>query len=286
MNSIEIKNLNKSYGEFSLKDINLEIPKGYIVGLIGKNGSGKTTLIKTILNITTKDSGSVKINGVENTSDQFTIEKENIGVVLDELGIYDGFDVRDVDNNMKKFYKNWNSKKFEELLIYMDIYSNKIIRQFSTGMKKKLNVAISLGYSPDLLILDEPTANLDPFVREELLDLLYEYTRDEEKTILISSHILSDLEKICDYIVYMEDGEVVLFESKDNIVNNYSIVKVNSEDYITIPKNIILHEENYKYGRELLVNRKNLPESIVTERATLDDILIKLVKSNSFRKEN
>lgn len=286
MNSIEIKNLNKSYGEFYLKDINLEIPKGYIVGLIGKNGSGKTTLIKTILNITTKDSGSVKINGVENTSDQFTTEKENIGVVLDELGIYDGFDVRDVDNNMKKFYKNWNSKKFEELLIYMDIYSNKIIRQFSTGMKKKLNVAISLGYSPDLLILDEPTANLDPFVREELLDLLYEYTRDEEKTILISSHILSDLEKICDYIVYMEDGEVVLFESKDNIVNNYSIVKVNSEDYITIPKNIILHEENYKYGRELLVNRKNLPESIVSERATLDDILIKLVKSNSFRKEN
>lgn len=286
MNSIEIKNLNKNYGEFSLKDINLEIPKGYIVGLIGKNGSGKTTLIKTILNITTKDSGSVKINGVENTSDQFTTEKENIGVALDELGIYDGFNVRDVDNNMKKFYKNWNSKKFEELLIYMDIYSTKIIRQFSTGMKKKLNVAISLGHSPDLLILDEPTANLDPFVREELLDLLYEYTRDEEKTILISSHILSDLEKICDYIVYMEDGEVVLFESKDNIVNNYSIVKVNSEDYITIPKNIILHEENYKYSRELLVNRKNLPESIVTERATLDDILIKLVKSNSFRKEN
>lgn len=285
-NTIEIKNLKKKYknysnkiDNFTLEDINLDIKTGTIVGLVGKNGAGKTTLLKTILNILKSNEGEIKVFGIDNKSKEFYEAKENIGVVFDEIGIYDSFDITDVNNLMGYAYKNWSSERFINLTKQMDIYTDKKIKDFSTGMKKKLSLSVALGHNPDLLLLDEPTANLDPFARDEIIDYIYEYTRDENKTVLISSHILSDLEKICDYIVYIENGKITLYEEKDMLMENYAIIKVTNEEYESIPKDIIIYEDSNHYGYELLVKGDKIPEGIRREFASLDEIVVKLMKS-------
>ncbi len=279
MNAIVIRNLNKSYKNFSLKNINMEIPKGTIVGLVGENGAGKTTLINSILNITKPDEGEVEVLGVNNSSKEFTEVKEHLGVVLDTLGIYEGYDIHNVNELFKLAYKNWDSDVFFGLLEKFDIYTGKKIKEFSTGMKKKLDLAISLSHNPDLMIFDEPTANLDPLSRDEILDLILEFTREDNKSVLISSHILSDLEKICDYICYISKGEIVLFEEKDYLLEKYALLKLGKEDYEKIPKEGIIFEEHNQYGYELLVDSNFIPDSIPRQFTTLNDVVVKLIRS-------
>lgn len=281
--AIEIKNLNKELKNFQsgerfyLDNINLSIETGTIVGLIGKNGAGKTTLLNTIMNVIKLDSGNIEVLGVDNRSEAFAKAKENIGVVLDQLGIYEGFTIDNINKLMGYAYKNWDSQYFFSILKKLDIYSRKAIKEFSTGMKKKLAIAISLGHHPDLLILDEPTANLDPFARNEILDFIYDYTRDDNKTVLISSHILSDLEKICDYVIYIDNGKILLYEEKDQLLEKYALIRIGQDIYDKLDKSIIVNEEKSAYGYELLVEADRLPNGIVKEFVTLDQIVIKLM---------
>ncbi len=279
MNAIVIRNLNKSYKNFSLKNINLEVPMGTIVGLVGENGAGKTTLINSILNITKPDKGEVEILGLNNNSKEYTEVKEHLGVVLDTLGIYERYDIHNVNELFKLAYKNWDSDVFFELLEKFEIYTGKKIKEFSTGMKKKLDLAISLSHNPDLMIFDEPTANLDPVSRDEVLDLILEFTRDDNKSVLISSHILSDLEKICDYICYIHKGEIVLFEEKDYLLEKYALLRLGHDEYKTIPKEAIVYEEFNKYGYELLVKAEYIPSHLPRQFTTLDSVIVKLIRS-------
>lgn len=279
MKAIEIKNLNKSYKDFSLKNINLSIPKGMIVGIIGENGAGKTTLIYSILNIIKVDSGDIEIFNVNNKSEEFTKIKERIGVVLDSLGLYEGYDIFYINKLFKLAYKNWDSENFYELLKKFDVYSDKKIKNYSAGMKKRLNIVLSLVHNPDLLILDEPTVNLDPVARDEILKFILDYTRDEEKTILISSHILSVLEKICDYICYIHDGEIVLFEEKDLLMEKYSLLKIKKTDLVKIQQKAILSLEESPYGYEVLIETKYLPPDLDRQFTTLEEVIVKLIRS-------
>ena len=180
MNAIEVRNLNKKYRGFSLKDVSIDVPTGTIVGLIGENGAGKTTLLNIILGITKADSGDVKVLGIENSSKDFTAVKENIGAVLDELGLLESYNVENIDKLMGYAYKNWDSEFYRKLLNMFEISTVKKISKLSTGMKKKLSIVLSMAHKPDLLILDEPTANLDPIARDDILDFILEYTRDEK----------------------------------------------------------------------------------------------------------
>lgn len=277
--AIEVKDLNKQLGGFSLKHINLNIPTGSIVGLIGENGAGKTTLIKTILNILKKHSGEVRIMGAENTSDEYTGVKEYLGIVFDDISIHESFTASDVNKIMKYSYKYWDEAKFNNYLEKFEISSYKKIKEYSAGMKKKLPIAMALSRESKLLILDEPTSNLDPIIRDEIIDELGEFTREEDHTILISSHILSDLEKICDYIAFIHKGEIILFEEKDVLLDRYSMYKVNHSDFARIPKDSIIHSKVTNYGYELLAIRDYVPKDIVPEYTSLEDIILNYIKS-------
>lgn len=285
-NSIEIRDLFINFenpyvagGDFNLKVINLDIKSGTIVGLIGKNGAGKTTLINSILNLIKIKAGSINVLGIDNKSENFYVAKDNIGVVSDRLNIYDSFKIPEISKMMGYSYTNWSNDNFMKIINKLDVDSNKKVKEFSTGMKKKLLLAVALGHNPDLLILDEPTANLDPFAREEIIDFIFDYTRDENKTVLISSHILSDLEKICDYIVYLENGRMTLYEEKDKLLDEYAVIKVTNDEYNTFPRDKIIQEEKNQFGYELLIRGDQIPKGTRREFTSLDDIVVKLIKS-------
>lgn len=282
MNAIEIRNLNKKYRGFSLKDVSIDVPTGTIVGLIGENGAGKTTLLNIILGITRADSGNVKVLGIDNNSKGFTGVKEKIGAVLDELGLLGEYNMDNIDKLMGYAYKNWNSNYFKDLLEIFEINTVKKINELSTGMKKKLGIVLSMAHQPDLLILDEPTANLDPISREDILDYILEYTRDKKRTVLISYHIVSDLEKFCDYICYLHKGQIILFEEKDILLNNYVLLRINEETYKKIPKEAIIYEEFNNYGHEVLAKTNLIPISLERQFTTLEDILVGLIRSGNY----
>lgn len=281
--AIEIKDLNlkltsKNPGDsgFELKNINLDIPQGTIVGLIGRNGAGKTTLIRAIMNALKADQGNVKVFGVDNRTKKFAAVKENIGLGLTDLPFSGKNNIYELDEFYLKVYKNWDRSYFLDLVRDLKISASKQVKEYSTGMKKSLSLALALGHKPDLLIFDEITANLDPFARDKILDIIYDYSRDPKKTVLISSHILSDLEKICDYIIYLEDGQVKLFEEKDRLMEKYALIKVGKETYDEINKEKILNEKKSAYAYELLMERKDLPQGIEPEFISLDDLFIRL----------
>lgn len=281
--AIEIKDLNLKLiskdprdQDFELKNINLDIPQGTIVGLIGKNGAGKTTLIRAIMNALKADQGTIKVFGVNNKTKNFAAVKENIGLGLTDLPFSGKNNIYDLDEFYLKVYKNWDRSYFLDLARELKISSSKQVKEYSTGMKKSLSLALSLGHKPDLLIFDEITANLDPFARDKILDIIYAYSRDPKKTVLISSHILSDLEKICDYIIYLDKGQVKLFEEKDRLMEKYVLIKVGKETYEKIDKEKIISEKKSPYAYELLMDRKDLPQGIDPEFISLDELFIKL----------
>lgn len=281
--AIEIKDLNLKLiskdprdQDFELKNINLDIPRGTIVGLIGKNGSGKTTLIRAIMNALKADQGTIKVFGVNNKTKNFAAVKENIGLGLTDLPFSGKNNIYDLDEFYLKVYKNWDRSYFLNLARELKISSSKQVKEYSTGMKKRLSLALALGHKPDLLIFDEITANLDPFARDKILDIIYDYSRDSKKTVLISSHILSDLEKICDYIIYLDKGQVKLFEEKDRLMEKYALIKVGKETYEKIDKEKILSEKKSTYAYEILMERNDLPQGIDPEFISLDDLFIRL----------
>jgi len=283
MNAIEIKGLSKKYPGFALKDINLSLPQGSITGLVGENGAGKSTTIKLIMNAITRDEGSVSVLGVDNQSPQFSTVKEDIGVVLDEAYYPEVLTAKQVGNVMKHTYKNWDYSCFNRLLSDFSLPDNKPFRDFSRGMKMKFAIAVALSHDPKLLILDEATSGLDPIVRDEMLDIFNDFTRSEAHTILLSSHIVSDLEKICDYIAFIHNGRLLLCEEKDKLLEEYAIVKLSKVDFEAIPEYAVKGAKAAGYGVEALIYKPQVSTAFKTEHTTLEDIILFLAKGDKLK---
>lgn len=280
-NVIEIKDLSKTYDKFKLNDINLNIPKGIIVGLIGENGAGKTTLIKSILNLINIDNGDIKIFGKSNKESDAII-KEDIGIVLDNMFFPEILNAKDINLIMKDIYKNWDSDLYFNYLEKFDIPLSKKIKDLSKGMRKKLEIITALVHKPKILILDEPTSGLDPVVRDEILDMFLEFIQDENNTILLSSHITSDLEHIADRIVFIDHGKLIMDEDKDEILDNYGILKCKKDDFKNINKGDIISYKKGKYEYQVLVSNKNKIKrkykDYVIDKITLDELMVLIVK--------
>ena len=281
-NAIEIRNLVKNYGDkFTLGEINLDIPSGIIIGLIGENGAGKTTLIKSILNIIRSDKGNIKIFEKDIKINESEI-KENIGVVLDNMFFPELLMPKDINSIMKDVYKNWDEQLFNKYLSEFKLKNNQSIKSMSKGMRKKLEIATALSHHPKLLILDEPTSGLDPVVRNEVLDIFLDFIQDEEHTILLSTHITSDLEHIADKIIFINQGKVVLDQSRDDLLDNYGILKCDVDKFDTISKDDIIAYKKNKYDYEILINdinkiRKKYKNFIV-DKITLEELMVLMIK--------
>jgi len=277
MNALEIRNLSKSYKEFELKDLNLTLPSGCIMGLVGENGAGKSTTIKLILNAIKRDSGTIMVLGRDNR-DAFELTKEDIGVVLDEVGISECLTAKQVGKVMQNIYKNWDAQIFEQYLTKLKVPRDKKFKEFSKGMKMKLAITVALSHNAKLLILDESTSGLDPVVRDEVLDIFSEFTRDENHAVLISSHIVSDLEKICDYIAFIHEGEMMLCEEKDALKERYGIIRCDEAILKEIRSDAVIGKKVSPYGIEAIVRRNEIPEDMEIYPVDLEQLFIFMVK--------
>ena len=278
---LEVKNLNKKYKDFQLKNVNLSLPKGMIMGLIGENGAGKTTTIKAILNIINTDSGEIKIFGLDNKKEEKKI-KQDIGVVLDDSFLSEYLNPIDINKIMKNFYQNWDEKLYFKYIDEFKLPKNKISKDYSSGMKMKLKIAVALSHHPKLLILDEPTSGLDPVARNEILDIFQDFIQDEEHAILVSSHITSDLEHIADYITFINNGEMVLTKTKDELLDRYGIVKCSEQEFKKINKTDYLKYKKNRYKYEILVENKNefkrKYDIQIIDKPTIEDIMLIYIK--------
>ncbi|MFR8232965.1 MAG: ABC transporter ATP-binding protein [Clostridia bacterium] len=255
-NNIELQNLSKKYKDFELKNISFNIPQGCIVGLIGENGAGKTTTIKSILNIT-KSEGIIKIFGEDIRKNEKEI-KGKIGVVLDDSFLSEYLTPKQINSIMKDIYSTWEESKYIELLKQFNLPLNKLIKEFSSGMKMKLKIVVAISHNPQILILDEPTSGLDPVVRNEILDIFRKYIEeDETRSILLSSHITTDLEHISDYIIFIEKGNIVFNMPTPELLENYGIIKCSKDDFLKIDSKDYIRYKKEKYQYEVLTNDKN-----------------------------
>ena len=281
---VEIKKLVKRYDDnFQLGELSLDIPAGEIIGLIGENGAGKTTLIKSILDILIINKGEIKIFGKNLKNKEINI-KEDIGVVLDNSFFPEVLNAKDINSIMQSIYKTWDSKLYYDYLEKFNIPITSSIKKLSKGMKKKLEIATALAHKPKLLILDEPTSGLDPVVRNEVLDIFLKFIEDEEHTILFSTHITSDLEHIADEIVFIDNGKVLLNKSKDDILDNYGILKCSEEEFNKIDKNDCITYKKNKYNYEILVSDKEKVgkkyKNMVVDKITLEELMVIMIKGD------
>ena len=280
-NILEVRNLNKDYKGFKLKDINLTLPKGMIMGLIGENGAGKTTTIKSILNLTKVDSGEVKIFGLNIKEDEEKI-KEDIGVVLDDSFFSEHLTAEDINQIMKNIYENWDENLFFKYLVDFKLPLKQEFKEFSSGMKVKLKISTAISHCPKLLILDEPTSGLDPVARSERLDIFQDFIQNGENSILVSSHITSDLEHIADYITFISDGRILLSKTRDELLDEYGIVHCTEEEFKKIDKKDYLRYKKNKYAYDVLIEDKKefkkKYELKVIDKPTLDDIMVIYIK--------
>ena len=274
MNAIEIKDLTKEYKDFKLDKLTLSLPAGCIMGLIGENGAGKSTTIKLILGMIKKNEGTITVLG----NDHSVMDKEDIGIVLDEVGIPDCLNPLQVGKIMKHIYKNWNMQVYNNYIERLNLPPKKKFKEFSKGMKMKLGIAVALSHEPKLLILDEATAGLDPVVRDDLLDIFAEFTRNDNHSILISSHIVSDLEKICDYIAFINKGKLMLCEDKDALYEQYGVVHLSHEDFEAIDKSAVKGKKTTPYGIQAIVHRDAVPSGMKISPVSIEELFIFMVK--------
>lgn len=280
-NSLEVKNLCKKYNGFELKNVNLSLPKGMIMGLIGENGAGKTTTIKSILNVIKRDGGEINIFGLDNIKDEKKI-KTDIGVVLDDSFLSEYLTPKDINKIMKNFYKTWDENLYFQYIDKFNLPQNKISKEFSSGMKMKLKIATALAHKPKLLVLDEPTSGLDPIARNEILDIFQEFIQDEEHSVLVSSHITSDLEHIADYITFINEGEIVFTKTRDELLEEYGVLKCAEEEFKKLDKKDYIKFKKNKYEYEVLVENKNefrkKYDFGVIDRASIESIMLIYIK--------
>ena len=279
-NVLEINNITKDYKKFKIDNISFNLPKGYIMGFIGANGAGKTTTIKIILNMIKRDSGEIKVFGLDNIREEERI-KEQIGVVFDECYYLEDWTLNDVEKAVSMFYKNWNSSIYEKYLKEFNLARDKKVKDLSRGMRMKLMIAVAFSHEAKLLILDEPTSGLDPVARDEFLDILRDYIEDEEKSVIFSSHITSDIEKIADYITYINNGKIIFTGEKDEFLEKYCIIKGGKEDITESQKKEIIGLRMHSTGFEGLIELKKavgFSSKVIIEKASLDEIMIYMNK--------
>lgn len=281
LNAIECKGLTKIYARFRLENLDLTLPSGSIMGLVGENGAGKSTTIKLIMNTIRRDAGTVSVLGTDNQSRDFTAVKENIGVVLDEAYFPETLNAREVGRVMASLYRQWEPDTYQRYLQQFSLPQEKAFRDYSRGMRMKLGIAVALSHQARLLLLDEATSGLDPMARDELLDVFNDYTRQEDHSILISSHIVSDLEKICDYIAFLHSGKLLLCEEKDRLLEEYAVVRLPRERLADLPEDSIVRQQYGAYGAQALVLRNRVPRDVPLERTSLEDIILLLAKGGA-----
>lgn len=274
MNALEIRNLTRHFGDFTLDSLNLTLPGGCILGLIGENGAGKSTTIRLILGMLRPDGGTVTILGRDNR-DNLALTKQDIGVVLDEVGIPECMTPKQVGIVMADVFTRWDAKTYEGLLERFSLPENKKFKEFSRGMKMKLGLAVALSHKAKLLILDEATSGLDPVVRDEVVSILSEFTRDESHSILISSHIVSDLEKLCDYVAFLHRGKLLLCEEKDMLLSEYGILHCRPED---LPETGVLHKKLSPYGAEAIVRRDAVKPGTALSPISMEELFVFMSK--------
>ncbi|MDY6067549.1 MAG: ABC transporter ATP-binding protein [Candidatus Faecousia sp.] len=274
MNALEIRGLTKHFADFTLDNLNLILPGGCILGLIGENGAGKSTTIRLILGMLRADSGTVTILG-QDSRENPVLTKQDIGVVLDEVGIPECMTPKQVGKVMANVFLRWNAETYQGLLARFSLPENKKFKEFSKGMKMKLGLAVALSHEAKLLILDEATGGLDPVVRDELFDMLEEFTRDETHAIMISSHIVSDLEKLCDYVAFLHKGKLLLCEEKDLLLSEYGILHCKPEE---LPEEGILHKKQNAYGVEAIVRRDAVKPETALSPISMEELFVFMSK--------
>lgn len=279
---IILKNVSKKFDSFLLDNISFQIPKGRIVGFIGENGAGKSTTINLILDQLRQDAGEITIFGKLNSE---YVHKENIGVVFDECKFHNVLSVKDIAKILSDCYKTWDMNLFQEYVRRFDIPLNKSIEQLSKGMKMKLSIICALSHKPKILILDEATTGLDPVVRDEILDLLLEHIQHEEHSILFSTHIISDIEKVADYVILIHKGKIVFEEKKDDLIYNYGIIRCRKSDFSMIAKEDYICFRETNLSVECLVKNKDVAKrkypNVVVDNATIEDIMLFYIKGGT-----
>lgn len=284
MNSIlSLKNVNKKYekSNFAIKDISFSVPEGSIVGFIGENGARKSTTMNCILNVIRRDSGNIEIFGREMTDDDIDI-RESIGVVYDSNNFPEHLTAKQLADILGRIYSKWDNSCFEQYLKCFGLAESQKIKTYSRGMSMKLAIAVALSHDSKLLILDEATSGLDPIMRDEILDVLLEFVKEENHSILLSSHITSDLEKIADYIVFIHNGEIILNKTKDELIYEYGVIRCSESDYHNILPEDILSSMKKDYQIDVLIKNRKLMEkkykNLIIDSVSLDEIMLLLVK--------
>lgn len=278
-NALELQGVTKQYKDFKLDNVSFEVPQGSIVGLIGENGAGKSTTINAILGLVVTDKGKVSVfNGKSVNAET----KEHIGVVFDGSNYPDTLSPKKLGKVFSEIYSEWNQKKYVELLDKFKLPVNKKLKEFSKGMKMKYAISIALSHNSKLLILDEATSGLDPIVRDDILEMFLDFVQDEEHSILVSSHITSDLEKIADYIIFIYKGKVLFSMPKDELLDNYGIIKCSSSQFKEIDKDDIVAYRKQDYEWQVLISDRKHAERKYSKTmvvpVTIDEIMLMYVK--------
>ena len=274
MNAIELKDLEKHYRDFDLR-VSLSLPQGCILGLVGENGAGKSTTIRMLLGMTKPDGGSLQVLG------QPKADKEQIGVVLDEPAFPECLTAKQVSKIMAGIFRNWDKAAFEGYLKKLSLPENKTFKEFSRGMKMKLSIAVALSHHPKLLVLDEPTSGLDPVVRDEVVELFADFARQEDHSVLISSHIVSDLEKLCDYVAFLHKGKLLLCEERDALREEYGLAQLSKTDFDALDPAAVVGARRSPYGVSAILRREDAPAGVPMEPVSIEDLFILMVKGEA-----
>ena len=278
MNAIELKGLKKSFPDFTLGPVDLAVPEGTILGLIGENGAGKSTTIKLMLGLLHTDGGSITILG----QDAKKLDKNEIGVVLDEPGFPSLLNAKEIRSFLKDIYRNWDDALWQDYMRRFELPQEKKFSEFSKGMKMKLAIAAAMSHHARLLILDEPTSGLDPVVRDEVVGILSEFTREPDHSVLLSSHIVSDLEKLCDYSAFVHKGQLLLNEEKDALYEEYGLLRCDLETLRTLDPKAIIGKKETPYGAEVIL-RREAAGNLTLSPIGIEELFIFMVKGGEAR---
>lgn len=281
-NALEIRGLCKRYDRFALEDVSLTLPRGCVMGLVGENGAGKTTTIKAVLNLIHRDAGEIRVLGMDNIADERAV-KERIGVVLEDGCFLNTMHAGQVDALMRKAYRRWDSAQFFGFLDRFGIDRTKKIKDYSKGMRMKINIAAAMSHGAELLLMDEPTSGLDPVVRDEVLDLFYDFMQDEGHAILLSSHITSDLDKIADYITFIHGGRVALSEPRDALLDTYGVLRCTADQLAALDPAAVRGKRVGAFGCEALVRRDGVPQGWPVEPVNIEQVMLFLTRGEEAR---
>lgn len=274
MNAVEVSNLTKKFDGFTLDNVSFTLPAGCIMGLVGENGAGKSTTLKLLLGMLSKDGGRISVLG----SDEKSVSANDIGVVFDECRFHEAFTAKDVSLVLKNIYKSWDDNAFFSHLKKFGVPLDKKIREFSRGTKMKISIAAAISHNARLLLLDEPTSTMDPVVRDEILDIFYDFISDESRSIIISSHIVSDLEKICDYIAFMHGGRLILFEEKDKLLSECRLAQVSESEFSFIDKKDVIGSRKTPFGITAVIKENAAAGIKNTQRINLEELFVYMIR--------